>query len=55
MATFLITAAVIMELTKPLASVSGLRTKAWRLAFAFENVRYWHFSDIPPALTNVRY
>jgi hypothetical protein len=19
------------------------------------NIRYWHFSDIPPALTNVRY
>ena len=23
--------------------------------YLIKNVRYWHFSDIPPALTNVRY
>ena len=41
------------ELTKPLASVSGLHTKAWRLAFA--NVRLWHKADMLNALTNVRF
>jgi hypothetical protein len=28
------------ELTKPLASVSGLHTKAWRLAFALQTSAY---------------
>src|SRR5262245_15811182 len=32
------------ELTETLASVSGLHTKAWRLAFA--NVRLWHIADV---------
>ncbi len=41
------------ELTKPLASVSGLHTKAWPLAFA--NVRLWHKADMLNALTNVRF
>ena len=35
------------ELTKPLASVSGLHTKAWPLA----NVRLWHKADMLNALT----
>jgi len=31
------------------------RTKLRSRRLAETNVRYWHFSDIPPALTNVRY
>ena len=40
-------------LTKPLARVLGLYTKARRLAFA--NVRLWHKADMLNALTNVRF
>ena len=41
------------ELTKPLASVSGLHTKARRLAFA--NVRLWHLADIDVDAEHVRF
>ena len=38
-------------------SPSSLQTTAARAAILDQpvsSVRYWHFSDIPPALTNVR-
>jgi hypothetical protein len=44
------------ELTKPLARVLRLHTRARRFAFAnvhFRDVRYWHIADVPLVLTNV--